>query len=69
MESIPSTFLRYVDVIILYCQDCTATVKLSEMQVLLKRAVFESAAIVMELYTLLPKQHVHLVTTPREVVR
>ena len=49
MESIPSTFFRYVDVIILYRQDCRATVKLiSEIQVLLKRAVFETAAIVME---------------------
>ena len=49
MESIQCTFLRYVDVYILYRQDCTATVKLiSETQVHVKRAVFESAAIVTE---------------------
>ena len=43
--------MLYVDVIILYRQDCTATVKLiSEIQVhvLVKQAVFESAAVVME---------------------
>ena len=45
MDSIQSTFLRYVDVYILY-QDCTATVK--QTQVLVKQAVFESAAIAME---------------------
>ena len=49
MESIQSIYLQYVDVIILYRQDCRATVKLiSEIQVFLKRAVFESAAIVTE---------------------
>ena len=42
-------FALCIDVIILYRQDCTATIKLiSELQVLLKRAVFESAAIVTE---------------------
>ena len=42
-------FALCIDVFILYRQDCTATIKLiSELQVLLKRAVFESAAIVTE---------------------
>ena len=49
VESIQSTFLRYIDVIVLYPQDCAATVKLiSEIQVLVKQVVFESAAIVTE---------------------
>ena len=64
VESIKSTFLCYVDVYMLYHQDCTATVKLiSEMEVHVKWAVFESAAIVTESHDFFPGKFPFIVLT------